>query len=127
VKPLAVEILAYAPTTFFHCSHCEFVWHQAGVGQRLRADQMADNLPNDVMNDYRQLSDWIVGLVNRHGARLTVRVVDAASLEGFVKSLRYRVRRYPAVIIDGQEKLAPADLSVAEAAIERRLAPASQP
>jgi hypothetical protein len=31
-------------------------------------------------------------------------VVDAASIEGFYKSIKYGVRRYPAVIVDGRAR-----------------------
>jgi hypothetical protein len=121
MKPLSVEIIAYAPTAYFYCQSCEFVWQQSGMGQKAHAEQMANNLPDDVMDDYRHLSDWIIALVKKHGQHLVVRVTDAASIHGFLASLRYGVRRYPAVIIDGQHKLSPADFGLAEAAIERRL------
>jgi hypothetical protein len=126
MKPLQVDIITYAPTAFFHCQHCEIAWQQVGLGEKARAEQMANNLPQDVMDDYRSLSDWIMVLVNKHQGRLAVRVVDAASVEGFLASLRHRARRYPAVIIAGQEVLSPADFSVAQKAIERRL-PATLP
>lgn len=122
MKPLTVEILAYAPTAYFHCQSCEFVWQQTGMGQKARAEQMANNLPDDVMRDYQHLSDWIIALVKKHGEQLLIRVVDAASVEGFFASLRYGIRRYPAVIIAGRDKLSPADFSAAELAIDRQLA-----
>ena len=127
MKPLNVEVIAYAPTAFFHCQHCEIAWQQTGVGDKARAEQMANNLPQDVMDDYRSLSAWIISLVNRHPGNLIVRVIDAASIEGFVASLRHRARRYPAVIIDGREVISPADLSIAQVAIERRLADTATP
>jgi hypothetical protein len=122
MKPLTVEILAYAPTAFYHCQHCEIIWQQAGVGQLAHAEQLANNLPADLMHDYHALSLWTTNLVNRHCGRLVVQIIDAASIEGFLKSLRYGVRRYPAVIISGGHRISPADLPSAEAAIERRLA-----
>jgi hypothetical protein len=35
-----------------------------------------------------------------HCDRLVVKVIDAASIEGVFKSLRYNARRYPAVIVN---------------------------
>ena len=122
MKPLNVEVIAYAPTAFFHCQACELVWQQVGVCKNAHTEQIDSALPADVMDDYKQLSDWIISLVTRHGTQLAVRVIDAASLEGFWRSLRYGVRRYPAVVIDRVEKLSPADFSVASAAVERHLA-----
>ena len=34
-----------------------------------------------------------------HCDRILLKVIDAASIEGFYKSLKYNARRYPAVII----------------------------
>jgi len=121
MKPLTVEVIAYAPTAFYHCQHCELIWQQTGTGDKARAEQLANNLPTELMQDYQKLSDWIIALVNKHHGRVSVQVVDAASLEGFIKSLRYGVRRYPAVIIAGGPKLSPAGLAEAEAAIELQL------
>jgi hypothetical protein len=50
-----------------------------------------------------------------------IRLVDAASIEGFWKSLRYRLRRYPAVIIEGTDKHVGLDLGAVDAALRVRL------
>ena len=50
------------------------------------------------------------------------RIIDAASVEGWLKSLRYGVRRYPAVIIDGKETCIGTRFEDATALVERRLA-----
>jgi hypothetical protein len=50
-----------------------------------------------------------------------VKLVDAASIEGFWKSLRYRLRRYPAVIIEGTERHVGLDLGPVDAALRDRL------
>ena len=109
-KPVRIEILAYAPTAFFHCRHCEVVWQQTGTGHALRQEQMESSLPEDLMRQYQQISDWVLHMVETYGNRLQFKVIDAASLEGWFKSLRYRVRRYPAVIVDGRTKFFGPDL-----------------
>jgi len=123
-SPLLVEVIAYAPTQFFHCQHCEFVWQDIGLGQRLRADQLDSSLPADLIRDYADLSDWVRKLVNHYGERLVVKVIDAVSLEGVWKSLRYGARRYPAVIIAGKTVHPTGDLAAAEAALRQWLTPA---
>jgi hypothetical protein len=100
-----VEILAYAPTEFYHCQHCEIVWGHIGLGERLHREQRASALPADLQAEYAAISDWVQAAFDRYGERLTVKVVDAASIEGLIKSIRYRVRRFPAFIIDGSERL----------------------
>ncbi len=116
-----VEILAYAPTEFYHCQHCEVVWGHVGLGNRIRADQRASNLPPDLQAEYAAISDWVRQAFDRYGERLTVKVVDAASIEGLYKALRYRSRSFPAFIIDGEERLLGFDRDRLDAALARRL------
>jgi hypothetical protein len=114
-------VLAYAPTAFFHCLHCEFVFQQVDVGQKIHAEQDAAALPEDLRAAYERLSDWVRGLVTRHCGRVEVQVVDAASLEGFLKALRYRVRRFPALVVGGRAYPIGDDFARADALVEQAL------
>jgi hypothetical protein len=122
MKPLTVEVITYAPTVFSHCQHCEVAFQEMGVGERLRREEAATALPDDLAREFQAWSDWIHRLLERHGPRIRVKVVDAASIEGFVESLRHRVGRYPAVIVDGTEKRSGADFVALDRVIEARLA-----
>ena len=125
-KPITVEVLAYAPTAFFHCRHCEVVWQQTGTGRALRQEQLQASLPDDLMQEYQHISDWVMQMAETYGSRLQFKVIDAASLEGWFKSLRYWVRRYPAVIVDGRTKFLGPDLEQASELIRQSVdAPAS--
>ena len=121
-----VEVIAFAPTAFYHCQHCELTFREAGFGERFRQEQLAHALPEDLLRDYQTLSDWVRGLTDRYCGRVVVNVIDAASVEGVWKSLRYRVRRYPAVVVEGKEKCAWADRDAVHRLIERYL-PAPSP
>ena len=44
-EPLLVEIVTYAPTAFYHCTHCEVAWHEAGMTHTLHTEQVASSLP----------------------------------------------------------------------------------
>ncbi|MDQ3871192.1 MAG: hypothetical protein M3301_06220 [Chloroflexota bacterium] len=123
--PVTVQVITYAPTAFYHCQHCELTFQEMGLGERLRRDAASSSLPEDLSREYQQLSDWIRDLVARHGAKLHVKVIDAASIEGVLASLRHRVFRYPAVIVDGREKRVGTDLRSAEPIIDRHVARAS--
>jgi hypothetical protein len=116
-----VEILAYAPTEFYHCQHCEIVWDHLGLGERLRADQRKSALPDDLQAEYAAISDWAQQAFDRYGDRLTVKVVDAASIEGLYKAVRYRARRFPSFIIDGQERLVGFDRARLDTLLAERL------
>jgi hypothetical protein len=102
VGAVRVEVLTRAPTEFFHCTHCELAFHQVGLGPRFRAEQRATALPADLRAEFDALVTWIADLVERFGQRIQVDLVDVASIEGFVKAVRYRAWRYPAIIVDGE-------------------------
>ncbi len=120
-KPLLVEIVAYAPTAFYHCTHCEIVWQETGFSRGVHEEQIASALPPDMQRDYQAVSDWVRRLLRQYCDQVVVKVIDAASIEGFWKILRHGLKRYPAVVI-GQAKFAGTDFGAAEAEIARRLA-----
>jgi hypothetical protein len=120
-KPILVEILAYAPTQFFHCQHCEFVWQQAGAGARLHQEQLESSLPPDIQKEYADLSNWVRETVETYGGRVIFKVVDAASMEGLLKSVRYGARRYPAFIVQGKDKYMGTDFAQAKQLIDSRV------
>ncbi len=120
-RPLKIEVIAYAPTAFYHCQHCEVAFQEVGFGQRVHQEQAAHALPDDLTQDYQAVSDWVRAVTDHYCGQVVVQVIDAASLEGFWKSLRYRVRRYPAVIIEGKEKHVGANLANASRLIQQYL------
>lgn len=120
-KPFIVELLVYAPTMFFHCQHCEFVWQQTGASPNYREEQAESAIPDDLKQEYQQLSDWVLNTAQAYGGRVIFKVIDAASVEGVYKSLRYGVRKYPAMIVDGKEKITGLDFDRAKALIDQRL------
>lgn len=122
MKPLSVEVVAYAPTEFFHCGHCEVVWREAGVGQKVHAEQRRSALPDDLRQDYEAVSRGLHDLVERFGERVAVNVVDAASLEGFFKSLRHNLHRYPAFIVGGKRRYTGIDMGMLAGLVEEALA-----
>ena len=117
---LELQILAYTPTAFLQCVHCENVMGEAGLYQPVRREQLESGLPPELAEEYGRVSDWVREQVARHGDRIAVAVVDVASVQGFWKSLRHRVHRFPAVIVGG-EVFAGTDLGAAADALARRL------
>jgi hypothetical protein len=119
--PVKLEVLAYAPTLFLNCRGCEAALGEAGLARGVHEEQLRSGLPADVQREYVDVSGWVRQLARRHGTRVSIDLVDVASVRGFWKSLRHRIRRYPAVIVDGRESFSGADLAAAEGAVERRL------
>src|SRR3990172_4502836 len=99
-KPLLVEIIAYAPTAYYHCTHCEIAWREIGMSNQAQAEQLQSSLPEDLARDYLVVSEWVQDVFRRYCDQVLIKMVDAASLEGVWLSLRHKARRYPAVIID---------------------------
>lgn len=125
-SPLLVEIIAYAPTAYYHCTHCEVAWREMGKSNRVHEEQLESSLPPDLQREYLAVSDWVREMFRVHCDRLLVKVIDAASVEGFYKSLRYGARRYPAVVINGKSRFLGSDkLEAASQEIARLLAEAS--
>ena len=118
-KPLLVEIIAYAPTAYYHCTHCEVAWREMGADNRIHEEQLQSSLPEDLIREYQTVSDWVREMFRVHCDNILIKVIDAASIEGFYKSLKYRARRYPAVIVNqtsrflGTEKLSAASEEIA--------------
>ncbi len=123
MKPVLVEIIAYAPTQYYHCQHCEVVWNEAEIGtvKKFHADAVQSSVPPDIMREYNAVSDWVIDAVEKYAGHVVFKVIDATSVEGLLKSVRYGVRRYPAVIVDGKEKYIGTDFSQAQVTIDRRL------
>jgi hypothetical protein len=103
-KPLLVEIIAYAPTAFYHCTHCEVAWREMGASNRIHEEQLESSLPEDLIKEYETVSTWVREMFRVHCDAIVLKVIDAASVEGFYKSLRYNARRYPAVIVNGKAR-----------------------
>lgn len=103
-KPLMVEIIAYAPTAFYHCTHCEVAFQEMGKSTRVHDEQLESSLPEDLTRDYQLVSDWVKEMFRVHCDGIILKVIDAASIEGFYKSLKYNARRYPAVIVNGKSR-----------------------
>jgi hypothetical protein len=121
MRPVRVEVITYTPTFFYHCQHCELTFQQMGMGERIHREQARESLPEDLRLEFDSLSLWAHGLLDRFGDRIRIEVVDAASIEGFWKSLRNRAWRYPVVIVDDSEKHVGTDLESVWPAIERRV------
>lgn len=120
--PVLVEILTHVPTLFFHCQHCELVWQQVGAGAAFHQEQLDSSIPDNLKKEYAALSLWARTLGDAYQGRVVFKVIDAASSEGLLKSVRYGARRYPAFIIAGKDKYIGADFDRVKRLIENRLA-----
>ena len=77
-------------------------------------------LPGDLLREFHDLSEWAHTLPDKFGSRVSLRLIDAASLEGFFKSLVRRFHRYPAFTV-GDHRYVGADFSRVDALIAEGL------
>lgn len=122
LRPVTVKVIAYAPTVFRHCQHCEVAFAGLGFAEKMHRAEAANALPDDLLQDFQRVSDWVHALLERYRGRVQVTVIDAASIEGVWRSLRHGVRRYPAVVVDGDKKFVGTDFAPADRLIDERLA-----
>ena len=103
MKLITLEVISLVPGLFKTCAPCEFITDQVGLkGKRDRQD--LNEYPEDVKEDYLFLSQWVKELSQRYREKILIKIIDAQSLEGLYKSVRHRVFRYPAFIIDRKKK-----------------------
>jgi len=100
---ISVEVIAPVLTDLRHCNHCEVIFGQTEVGRQVHREQL-DEYPPDLREDFERLSDWLIELAHRYGNAIRIKLIDPQSFEGFLKSLRYWVRRYPAFIVAGRKE-----------------------
>ena len=103
MKPLHIEVIAPVLEGYNLCNTCELLFNEAGLDSG-PVERGVDEYPPDWVEDYQRLSAWLADLSTRYGGRILIKVIDPQSVEGFFKCLRYRVRRYPTFIIEGQPK-----------------------
>ncbi len=120
-KPLLVEIIAFAPTQFFHCQHCEIIWQQAGASERFHQETLESSIPQELQKEYADLSAWVLETVETYGGRVVFKVIDAASFEGLLKSARYGTRHYPAFVVNGKQKYIGTDFARAKQLIDENV------
>ena len=102
MKPIFLEIVTPVVTTYGHCRHCAPFFQQSGL-QKQFDQKTANDYPEDLKEEFVRLSDWIRELCKLYQHRLLIKLIDAYSPVGFYKSLRHRIRKYPAFIVEKKE------------------------
>ena len=118
MKPIRLEIVTKVITFFDHCRRCKVLFDQTGLDQKLHQKEM-DEYPSDLKEEYRNLSDWIRELSRLYKHRLQIKLIDVQSPLGIYKSLRHRIRAYPAFIVEGKETYIGWDKSQLESLLDK--------
>jgi hypothetical protein len=119
MKPIRLEVITPTFQGLGICNACELVLSEASLGEH-PAKRGLDEYPEEWQDDYRRLTDWVYDLAGRYGEQILIKVIDPQSAEGLLKSLRYRVRRYPTWIVDGKTRVVGWDRQALEVALQSR-------
>ena len=120
MKPIQLEIVTKVVTFFDQCRRCQILFDQSGLNEKIHQKEM-EEYPQDLKEEYLTLSDWIRELTRLYKHRLLIRVIDAQSPLGFYKSLRHRIRTYPAFIVEGKETYTGWDKSQLESLLDKNI------
>jgi hypothetical protein len=101
-QPVLLEVLTQIPSDFFHCLHCEQLFDVAGIGAEVHRVLQA-NYPPKILEDAGRLA-VLLQEPSARNANQNIQLIDPQSLEGFLKSIRYWIRRYPSFIINHRVK-----------------------
>lgn len=121
MSQLSVQVISPVLTSFYHCMHCEQLFNQAKIGQQVRQEEL-DQYPEYIKQEFERLTEYLFDLAQRYGDQIDIRVIDPQSVEGFFKSLRHWVRKYPTFIVDGKEKITGWDVRALNETLQTRLA-----
>ena len=76
-----------------------------GLGDKVHTQEI-NEYPDDLKEDYLYLSNWVRALARHYGHNVVIRVIDPQSLVGMWAHLRYRIHKYPTMILNHREKFA---------------------
>jgi len=103
MNPVQIEVFFPIPEGWGMCAACEVMIGQADL-EPSPQDRGLDEYPPDWQEDLQRLSSIIYTLADRYQDRVRIRIWDPRSFQGLLKSIRYRVRRYPTFIVNGRDK-----------------------
>jgi len=118
MKPIHLEIVTRVLTTLGHCRHCEVIFDEADIKDKLHRKDIRE-YPRDLVEEYVRLSDWVRQLSRLYQHRLLIRIIDVQSVLGVYKSFRHWIRGYPTFIIEGKQTYTGWDRSRLESLLDQ--------
>jgi hypothetical protein len=102
-KPLMVEIFSDHPLEMHECMNCEIIWSDIEENGHSHQQQSLAHLQGAEALECMRISGWVTNILREYGDQVQVRVIDAVSLEGVVKSAQYGIHACPAVVINHED------------------------
>ena len=120
MKAVSIEIVSNFLTTYSHCTRCEIVFRESGLGKEANKGDI-EEYPAELKEEILKLSDRLGELKQLYKHRINIRLTDAQSPRGIYKSLIHRLRRYPAFIIERKDVYIGWDRERIEALVDKYL------
>ncbi len=121
-----IEIVDLYPTNLGHCPHYNLLSHEMNLAVReychLSPENQAREYPEEVFLSYHRVGDYIKKLKDRlinTPINVRIELIEATSLKGVYKCIRYRIRGNRGIIFNGR-KICDGNYSTDEA-VERTL------
>jgi len=98
VEEVTVEIVTLNPIMIGHCEHCEIL--MKGFGIDYKPSQL-EEYPRELLELSSKVTELIRALTRRFYARVII--IEALTLLGLYKMLRYRSGKLPLIIVNGRK------------------------
>jgi len=72
------------------------------MGDKVHLEEI-QGYPQWLIDEYVKLCDWARETMRRYRGRVLVRIIDNQSVNGFWRMLRYRFRKTPTFLFEGQK------------------------
>ena len=120
MKAISIEVVSNFLTTYSHCTRCEVIFRESGLGKEANRGDIQD-YPAELKEEILKLSDRLGELKQLYKHRIDIRLTDAQSPRGLYKSLKHRLRQYPAFIIEKKDVYSGWDCERIEELIDKYL------
>jgi hypothetical protein len=117
MQPIKVDVIAPLPEGWGLCVTCEAFLAQADLDKSPQ-DRSLEAFPPDWMEEFSKLSEVVLELSRKFGDEILIRLFDPRSVQGMVKCVRHGVRKYPAFLVQGQQKVVGLNIEQIEQVIQ---------
>ncbi|HYA15662.1 MAG TPA: hypothetical protein VEF33_15105 [Syntrophales bacterium] len=120
MKPVSIEVISNLLITYSHCSRCEAIFSESGLGKEAKKEDIED-YPPELKDELFKLSSLIGELRSLYKHRIRISMIDVKSPIGIFKSLLYRFRKYPTFIIEKKDVYSGWDREKVEGLLDKYL------
>ncbi len=84
MKAISIEVVSNFLTTYSHCTRCEVIFRESGLGKEANRGDIQD-YPAELKEEILKLSDRLGELKQLYKHRIDIRLTDAQSPRGHIQ------------------------------------------